>query len=236
MGPENNFSTGEKFAGPFFFSPMMDTTSPLDLPAQLREVKRMLRGVMSGPVSASMRQQGLGYKINFGVDQPRLITLAREMDDFVTDAHALALALWKEDIRECRLLACIIMPPETFAEDMAAEWVLQLRYAEEAQALAMHLLSKVPYAADMAFRLIAAEIPLQRLLGWLVFGRLFAQHKAPAERDNDEILDHLTAELHDAASPLELRRTALNTLNKYMELGTREEAYGMRILQALQNP
>ena len=215
---------------------MMDTTSPLDLPAQLREVKRMLRGVMSGPVSASMRRQGLAYKVNFGVDQPRLIALAHEMEDFITDAHALALALWKEDIRECRLLACIIMPPETFAEDMAAEWILQLRYAEEAQALAMHLLSKVPYAADMAFRLIATETPLHRLLGWLVFGRLFAQHKAPAERDNDEILDHLSAELQDDQAPMELRRTALNTLNKYMELGKREEAYGMRMLNALQIP
>ena len=214
---------------------MMDTTSPLDLPAQLREVKRMLRGVMSGPVSASMRRQGLAYKVNFGVDQPRLIALAHEMEDFITDAHALALALWKEDIRECRLLACIIMPPETFAEDMAAEWILQLRYAEEAQALAMHLLLKVPYAADMAFRLIATETPLHRLLGWLVFGRLFAQHKAPAERDNDEILDHLSAELQDDQAPMELRRTALNTLNKYMELGKREEAYGMRMLNALQN-
>ena len=214
---------------------MMDTTSPLDLPAQLREVKRMLRGVMSGPVSASMRRQGLAYKVNFGVDQPRLIALAHEMEDFITDAHVLALALWKEDIRECRLLACIIMPPETFAEDMAAEWILQLRYAEEAQALAMHLLSKVPYAADMAFRLIATETPLHRLLGWLVFGRLFAQHKAPAERDNDEILDHLSAELQDDQAPMELRRTALNTLNKYMELGKREEAYGMRMLNALQN-
>ena len=214
---------------------MMDTTSPLDLPAQLREVKRMLRGVMSGPVSASMRRQGLAYKVNFGVDQPRLIALAHEMEDFITDAHALALALWKEDIRECRLLACIIMPPETFAEDMAAEWILQLRYAEEAQALAMHLLSKLPYAADMAFRLIATETPLHRLLGWLVFGRLFAQHKAPAERDNDEILDHLSAELQDDQAPMELRRTALNTLNKYMELGKREEAYGMRMLNALQN-
>lgn len=215
---------------------MMDTTSPLDLPAQLREVKRMLRGVMSGPVSASMRRQGLAYKVNFGVDQPRLIALAHEMEDFITDAHALALALWKEDIRECRLLACIIMPPKTFAEDMAAEWILQLRYAEEAQALAMHLLSKVPYAADMAFRLIATETPLHRLLGWLVFGRLFAQHKAPAERDNDEILDHLSAELQDDQAPMELRRTALNTLNKYMELGKREEAYGMRMLNALQIP
>ena len=35
---------------------------------------------------------------------------------------------------------------------------------------------------------------------------------------------------------MELRRTALNTLNKYMELGKREEAYGMRMLNALQNP
>ena len=212
----------------------MEKESPLDLHAQLREVKRMLRGVMSGPVSASMREQGLGYKINFGVDQPRLLSLAREMEEFVTDAHSLALALWKEDIRECRLLACITMPVAEFDEDMAVEWVSQLRYAEEAQALAMHLLSKTPYAADMAFRLVAADVPLHRLLGWLTFGRLFAQKKAPAERDTDELLDHIITELHDAEAPMELRRTALNTLNKYMELGAREEAHGMRILNALQ--
>lgn len=205
----------------------------LDLQAQLREVKRMLRGVMSGPVSAAMRRQGAGYKINFGVDQPRLLEVAREMAQFTTDAQALAQALWKEDIRECRLLACMTMPHAEFPEDMAALWVDQLRYAEEAQALAHYLLAHLPYAADMAFRLLAAEQPLHRLVAWLTLGRLFAQRKAPSERDADELLDHLAAELHDAAAPLELRRTALNTLYKFMELGQREEAYGQRILDTL---
>ena len=70
-----------------------------DLAWQLREVKRMLRGVMSGPVSASMREQGLAYKVNFGVDQPRLREMRDEIVSLTDDAAALAQALWKENIR-----------------------------------------------------------------------------------------------------------------------------------------
>ena len=38
-----------------------------DLNEQLRTIKRSLRGVMNGPVSHSMREKGLTYKVNFGV-------------------------------------------------------------------------------------------------------------------------------------------------------------------------
>ena len=43
---------------------------------QLRNIKRSLRGVMNGPVSASMREKGLTYKVNFGVELPRLQQMA----------------------------------------------------------------------------------------------------------------------------------------------------------------
>lgn len=205
-----------------------------DINWQLREVKRMLRGVMSGPVSASMRGQGLNYKVNFGVDQPRLRELSAEIIGFSDDAYALAQALWKENIRECRILACMIMPPDRFPSDMAMEWVEQLHYAEEAQALVMYLLSEEAYAADMAFRLVAAEEKMQRLVAWLIFGRVFGMGKNLTDRDADEMLDHALAELKDQTADMELRRTALNALNRYMDLGRAEEARGMRILDALQ--
>ena len=204
-----------------------------DLAWQLREVKRMLRGVMSGPVSASMREQGLAYKVNFGVDQPRLREMRDEIVSLTDDAAALAQALWKENIRECRILACMIMPRKAFEADLAQEWVSQLRYAEEAQALTMYLLADEDYAADLAFRLVAADDTMQRLVAWLIFGRVFSMGKRLRERDADEWLDHVAAELHDQTADMELRRTALTALNRYMDLGKAEEARGMRILNAL---
>lgn len=193
----------------------------------------MLRGVMSGPVSASMREQGLAYKVNFGVDQPRLREMRDEIVSLTDDAAALAQALWKENIRECRILACMIMPRKAFESDLAQEWVSQLRYAEEAQALTMYLLADEDYAADLAFRLVAADDTMQRLVAWLIFGRVFSMGKSLRERDADEWLDHVAAELHDQTADMELRRTALNALNRYMDLGKAEEARGMRILNAL---
>lgn len=239
-----------------------------DTASQIRDVKRLLRAAMSGPVSASMRAQGLGYKLNFGVDQPRLITIADEVRETILAAAApaiaaetaisetaapvpgasasgasaatnveaaatLAQALWKEDIRECRLLACMLMPAEACDEELAEVWIEQLRYAEEAQGLAMHLLARLPFAADLAFRLVSRDRVLDRLTGWLLFGRLFAQGKSLSQRDADELLDHVVSELHDTTSDLQLRQTALNALNRYMALGDAEAARGERILDAV---
>ena len=73
----------------------------MDLHEQLKDIKTQLRLSMNGAVSQSMREKGLVYKLNFGVELPRIkgIAAAYEKD------HALAQALWKEDIRECKILA-----------------------------------------------------------------------------------------------------------------------------------
>ena len=203
----------------------------------IRDVKRLLRAAMSGPVSASMRAQGLGYKLNFGVDQPRLLTIADEVRETIANdvenQTALALALWKEDIRECRLLACMLMPASHFTEELCDVWLEQMRYAEEAQGLAMYLLQRVDYAADAAFRLVSSERVLERLTGWLLFGRLFGQGKSLSQRDADEMLDHAAAEIGDAASDMQLRQTALNALNRYAGLGDAEAARAERILGSI---
>ncbi len=68
---------------------------------------------MNGVVSQSMHEKGLVYKLNFGVELPRMkIIAARYAKD-----HALAQALWKEDIREFKILAAMLQPIETFCHD-----------------------------------------------------------------------------------------------------------------------
>jgi len=201
----------------------------LPLEDQIREIKKMLRATMNGVLSGSMRQQGLNYRVNFGVDQPRLIELAGEMPH----TAALAARLWKEDIRELRLLAPMLMPPDGMDEELALLWIEQLRFAEEAQVLVMHLLCHLPSASGIAFRLVADDRPMSRLVAWLLLGRLFMAKKRPSQRDADELLDHLESELSAHGNDPELQRTALNTLYKFMDLGEAEEARGERLLQGL---
>ena len=73
----------------------------MDIKEQLKDIKTQLRLSMNGAVSQSMREKGLVYKLNFGVELPRIKTIAEGYEK----NHDLAQALWKEEIRECKILA-----------------------------------------------------------------------------------------------------------------------------------
>ena len=87
---------------------MIDTKEQLH--QRLKDIKTQLRLSMNGAVSQSMREKGLVYKLNFGVELPRIkgIAAGYEKD------HSLAQSLWKEDIRECKILAGLLQPGERF--------------------------------------------------------------------------------------------------------------------------
>ena len=146
---------------------------------------------MNGPVSQSMREKGLTYKVNFGVELPRL----REMAEEWPHNYELAAALWKENIRECRLLAGMLMPTEDFPADLAELWVEQMNFPEEAECTVVHLFARLPYASEKAFAWIAREEPMFRLCGWHLLSRLFMQGAKPSPRDAEEMLDQAASEL-----------------------------------------
>ena len=73
----------------------------MDVKEQLKDIKTQLRLSMNGVVSQSMREKGLDYKLNFGVELPRIKSIAAAYEK----SHDLAQALWKENIRECKILA-----------------------------------------------------------------------------------------------------------------------------------
>ena len=67
----------------------------MDVKEQLKDIKTQLRLSMNGVVSQSMREQGLDYKLNFGVELPRIKSFAAAYEQ----NHYCAQALWKENIR-----------------------------------------------------------------------------------------------------------------------------------------
>ena len=206
----------------------MTQTIPADLPSLLRYIKRSLHGMMNGVASASMRQKGLQYKVNFGVELPRLQAWAAELPH----TYELAAALWKEDIRECRLLAAMLMPVERFDTELAQVWVEQMRFAEEAECTAMHLLCRVPGLSQKAFEWIASAEAIPQVCGYMVLARLFMQGAAPSVRDGAEFIDQAAAALAPAADAL-VARAAGKAVMKYMQISTACEAAAEQMLQAL---
>lgn len=199
----------------------------MDLAEQVRHIKRSLRGVMNGPVSASMREKGLTYKVNFGVELPRLQQMSKEMPH----TYELAARLWKEDIRECRLLAGMLMPAADFQADMAEVWVEQMRFAEEAECSVMHLFCHTDWASQKAFEWIAAEEPMKQLCGYLMLARLFMKGAVPNERDAQEYLDQTRVALVEGNT--QVRLAASKALYKFMDLGTEQEKAGDELLNSL---
>lgn len=117
---------------------------------------------MNGVVSTLQRRQGLDYKINFGVELPRLKGIA--------NAHAksreLATALWQENIRECKILAILLMPEEGYA-DVAEKWISETKFTEIADILAMNLLSRLPDTIDRALQWTGRGDGLYRYCGFI---------------------------------------------------------------------
>ncbi len=160
----------------------------------VREVKKALRSAMNGVLSAQMRQAGMPYRLVFGVEIPRLISISNE---FPSD-RKLAQALWNESIRECKILAAMLMPPEEMLPEMAEIWVDEMPTAEIAQTSVMYLFCRTPWAPTIAFEWIAGEHPMRQLCGFLILARLLSQGAEFNEPSILEIRDQAEATLPQA--------------------------------------
>ena len=119
----------------------------------VREIKGKLRLFMNGVISQSLREKGLKYRLIFGVELPRLKEIASEYEP----NHELAQALWKEDIRECKILAAYLQPIESFYPEIADIWMEQIHNSELADYVCMALFRRLPYASQKAFEWMASN-------------------------------------------------------------------------------
>ena len=178
----------------------------------LRAIKARFRLFMNGPVSQSMREKGLDYKLNFGIEYPRIREIAT---DFPKD-HKLAQALWKENIRECKILAGLLQPIDSFCPELADIWIEDMHYPELAQYTVMNLFQHLPYAPQVVFRWMADEREYFQLCGFLLMARLLMQGRPLNERGVAEFLDQARAAAADSSLP-SVQRAAAVALQKYAE-------------------
>lgn len=183
----------------------------MELKEQLKDIKTQLRLSMNGVVSQSMREKGLNYKLNFGVELPRIKNIAAAYEK----NHELAQALWKEEIRECKILAGMLQPVDTFFPEIADIWVENIRNTEIAELTCMNLFQNLPYAPAKTFQWIASEDEYTQVCGFLTIARLLMKKGDMAERPASEFLDQAICAVQSGS--YSVRNAAMLAIRKYMQ-------------------
>ena len=189
----------------------------------IKELKQSFRQMMDGAVSKSMRDKGSAYKLNWGATIPRLQAKAEEIKSTLNvrsstfNVYDLAIALWKEDVRECKILATMIMPPDEVLPEVIDIWMEQTTSQEIAEQAAFNLYQYLSYAPEKAYTWMASDKPLYQLCGFHILSRLFMNKQEPNERGINEFIDQALVALQ--GDSLMVRKAAMSAVQRFAELG-----------------
>lgn len=210
----------------------------IDIQNKVKEIKQSFRLMMDGATAQSMREKGLDYHLNWGATLPRLHQMAEEIkaDISKTDAtsdslYDLAIALWKENVRECKILATMLMPAERMLPEVVDIWMEQTETVEIAEQASFNLYQYLSFAADKAYEWLASPHDLPQICGYHVLSRLFRQGQAPNERGINEFIDQALSALQ---SPnMVLRKAAFQSVMYFSELGLMYERVAQNALKRI---
>lgn len=202
----------------------------MDIAEQIKEIKTQFRLAMNGVASSQMREQGLVYKLNFGIEIPRLRSIATEF----APNHDLAQALWKENIRESKIVAGMLMPVDCFFPEVADIWVEQIPTQEIAELTVMNLFMRLPYASSAAFRWVADSREIFQICGLLLLTRLCMNRCDFNESASYELVDQAITALQDKNQ--RIGQQAFILLRKYILLGNDQRKSVLTALKSCRIP
>lgn len=148
---------------------------------------------MNGVISTSMRQKGMNYKLIFGVPIPEIKHIAASHEP---DAE-LARALWKEDVREMKILATLLFPTGSMTQEEALAWMREIPYPEIAEQCCNNLFPTVEQPDQLALKFLAdKKSPFGRMCGFLLWAQLFKKNLAVEKSRVEAFLAECTCTIH----------------------------------------
>ena len=210
-----------------------------ELQQYIKELKQSFRQMMDGSVAQSMRDKGLNYHLNWGATLPRLQDKAKEIKDSAPftlhpspfTLYDLSIALWKENVRECKILATLLMPAKEILPEVVDIWMEQIPSLEIAEQASFNLWQYLPYAPEKAYQWIASDKEYDQVCGFHVLSRLFMNHQEPNERGINEYLDQMLAALQGPHASV--RKAAMQSAYRFAELGLVYERMAKSALKSI---
>ncbi len=200
---------------------------------------------MDGVTAQSLRQKGCRCKVVWGASTQHLRSLAGH---YQPDAE-LAEILWQSDVRECKILATMLMPVNEIDAETANRWLKETVEEEIVEQLVFNLLQHIPFAFVLALKWLDSDEFIPRLAALNLFGRLFMRKIAcdgscdepdnKSDCESDCVFDNEANAESDAArarkflsivvnclsdeSPA-IRRAAMNALIRFAETNEQNRA------------
>ena len=190
----------------------------------IKDIKQSFRLKMNGETSRSMREKGLDYKLNWGIPVFEL----KQMGAEIGQDYDLAVELWKENVRECKILATLVMPPERMFPELTDLWMEQTPTTEIAEQAAFNLFQYLEYASVFAYEWIASDNEIRQVCGYQVISRLLMQGKMPDDRGVNELIDQALCALQGQIPSV--KHAATSCLSRLAEI---DETYKLIVTQAL---
>lgn len=169
---------------------------------------------MNGVSAEDMRRHGIVYKLSYGVSLPELRSIASEYER----EHDLAQGLWRQECRECKMLAAMLQPYGSFTSSLADFWLESIEYPDLAEVCCKYLFPYMPGASQTAFRWLAGSDDMAQYCGFLTIANLM--------RDGREMAESYKRELRDQADAALKGDALLPRQGAFAALGVFKEKYG----------
>lgn len=206
---------------------------------QIKSIRRAIYLSMNGICAENIDNAGLEYKQNFGVSWARLCEIAQNY----TPNYELAERLWLMSIRETKLLATLLCPPQELTTERLAEWSVGITTIELAEIFAFALLRKTTNLTPQILDLETSEKPLLRLTAYHTLARQTALDLPTRQRAIEQInpldLDEISAyrAIESLLSNTKFLTSELNHIiyNKLEEIKSRPTTYSNQLIINLEN-
>lgn len=189
----------------------------LDDPIAEQEFQTLLRKIRlykNGEVSASMKEKGITYRINWGVSVMDLRTMAEEHNP----SHLLALKLWNKQWRETMILATLLDQPELVSEQQMDFWTKSFENSEISEQASANLWWKSPPAYVKALEWCRGKKHWVRYTAVHLIGRLAMSDKKSPDEMFEPFFEELVPLSRDKALSVVLERTLIIMANRSEEM------------------
>ena len=178
----------------------------------LHDIKRQMRLYMNCVTVATMRKRGLSYPFSFGVD----LKTIRQISATYTPDRELAIALWNDPARECKIMSFMLWPPTQCTKSDAHQLACQSTNIELIELSVMHLFQHLSFATQLVEEWIIEENEYVQTAGLLLAARLCTRRNNPLPSD---LIDKVSKQAQQTAqsSIYFPRKAAMLVLEKLEE-------------------
>ena len=176
----------------------------MDIKPLISKAHAEFRRLRSGELGDVLRKQGIDYRIIWGLESYKLREVAISMMNAIAQSGLpptecqteLARALWAEDVRESKMLATRLFPPQVMLQQEAQQWAESILYTELADQACMYLFARLDFAPQIAKQWIKSEKSMMQYMALMIALRL------------EVSLPEAEYLVNDMTKPLWLRTTA----------------------------